>query len=80
MNVNLTNIFGTDYKVSFSEKGYQALNDQLTNNYSAIFLLVDKNTKKYCLPHFLVGGNAGWLLVPNCCTGSIFGGTASPLR
>ena len=53
MNVNLTNIFGTDYKVSFSEKGYQALNDQLTNNYSAIFLLVDKNTKKYCLPHFL---------------------------
>ena len=53
MNVNLTNIFGTDYKVSFSEKGYQALNDQLTNNYSAIFLLVDKNTQKYCLPHFL---------------------------
>ena len=80
MNKSLTTIYGTDYKVSFSEKGYLDLNGQLLDNYSAIFLLVDNNTKKYCLPHFLVGGNAGWLLVPNCCTGSIFGGTASPLR
>ena len=43
MNKSLATIFGADYKVSFSEKGYQDLNDQLTNNYSTIFLLVDKN-------------------------------------
>ena len=53
MNKSLTTIYGTDYKVSFSEKGYQDLNDKLLNNYSAIFLLVDNNTQKYCLPHFL---------------------------
>ena len=53
MNKSLATIFGADYKVSFSEKGYQDLNDQLTNDYSAIFLLVDKNTQKYCLPYFL---------------------------
>ena len=53
MNTSLTTIFGSDYKVSFSEKGYQDLNDQLTNDYSTIFLLVDKNTQKYCLPYFL---------------------------
>ena len=43
MNKSLATIFGADYKVSFSEKGYKDLNDQLTNNYSSIFLLVDKN-------------------------------------
>jgi len=53
MNKSLNTIFGTDYKVSFSEKGYLDLNGQLLDNYSAIFLLVDNNTKKYCLPHFL---------------------------
>ena len=53
MNKGLTTINGADYKVSFSEKGYQDLNDQLRNDYSYIFLLVDTNTQKHCLPYFL---------------------------
>ena len=53
MNKGLTTIFGTDYKVSFSERGYQDLNYQLGNNYSYVFILVDTNTQKYCLPRFL---------------------------
>ena len=53
MNKGLTTINGTDYKVSFSEKGYQDLNDQLRNDYSYIFLLVDTNTQKHCLPYLL---------------------------
>ena len=53
MNKGLTTINGADYKVSFSEKGYQDLNEQLRNDYSYIFLLVDTNTQKHCLPYFL---------------------------
>ncbi len=51
MNRDLNTILGADYKVSFSDKGYAELNQVLQNQYSAIFLLVDTNTKKYCLPY-----------------------------
>ncbi len=53
MNKGLTTIFGINYKVSFSEIGYQDLIKQLHNDYSSIFLLVDTNTQEYCLPLFL---------------------------
>ena len=53
MNKGLTTIFGINYKVSFSEIGYQDLSKQLHNDYSSIFLLVDTNTQEYCLPLFL---------------------------
>lgn len=41
-------------KIVFNKTGYSALNEYIkTNNFSSIFVLVDSNTHKYCLPHFL---------------------------
>lgn len=40
--------------IHFNESSYQALNEHLkTNNYSKVFIIVDENTHKYCLPKFL---------------------------
>lgn len=52
MKKDFTSINCDDYKVSFSQRGYQDLKNQLQKKYSKVFLLVDNNTKKYCLPHF----------------------------
>ena len=47
-------IRGKGFKVFFSDEGYVALNSFLeTKGYSSIFILVDDNTKEYCLPLFL---------------------------
>lgn len=40
--------------IHFNENCYTALNEHLkTNNFSKIFILVDENTHRYCLPDFL---------------------------
>ncbi len=42
------------YSIYFEEKEYSVLNNYLKDEfYSSIFILVDSNTKKYCLPVFL---------------------------
>ncbi len=42
------------YSIYFEEKEYSVLNNYLKDKfYSSIFILVDSNTKKYCLPVFL---------------------------
>ncbi len=54
MKKALESIIGKGYKVLFSEKAYSDLQLLLnTASYSSVFILVDTNTKKYCLPLFL---------------------------
>ena len=46
--------------VHFNEQGFEALNTHLKNfNYSRIFILVDENTQRHCLPLFLSKLNEG---------------------
>ncbi|MEN8124816.1 MAG: 3-dehydroquinate synthase [Bacteroidota bacterium] len=50
----MQSILSTDYYVHFQSKAYEELDNYLNHNFhSKIFILVDSNTKKYCLPHFL---------------------------
>lgn len=50
----MESITTSSYAVHFNEAGYKALNTQLKAfNYSRIFILVDENTHKHCLPLFL---------------------------
>lgn len=50
----MTSITTQDYTIYLNEACYPALNNLLkTKNYSKIFLLVDTNTHKECLPSFL---------------------------
>ncbi|MCW5516691.1 3-dehydroquinate synthase [Muriicola sp. Z0-33] len=50
----MESITTSSYAVHFNEAGYKALNTQLKEfNYSRIFILVDENTHKHCLPLFL---------------------------
>lgn len=50
----MNSIQSTDYKIHFKQDSYLKLNNYLLNNtISSIFILVDSNTKKYCLPHLL---------------------------
>lgn len=50
----MNSILSTDYYVHFQENGYQNLRNYLKENFhSTIFILVDNNTKKHCLPYFL---------------------------
>ncbi|MGZ9675771.1 3-dehydroquinate synthase [Flavobacterium sp. GNP001] len=47
-------IQANNYPIHFNEEAYQALNTHLQNNsYSSIFIIVDNNTNKFCLPNFL---------------------------
>ncbi len=42
-------------QIVFDKKCYIVINQYIkSNNFSKIFILVDNNTSKYCLPHFLV--------------------------
>jgi 3-dehydroquinate synthase len=42
------------YPIYFNEKGYEALNQQLSDShYSSIFVLVDTHSNEFCLPSFL---------------------------
>ena len=51
---NQLNIISTDtYKIRFSDDGYTHLNEQVVqNNYTNLYVLVDENTKKFCLTKF----------------------------
>ena len=50
----MQSILSTDYYVHFLSKAYEELDNYLNQNFhSKIFILVDTNTKKYCLPLFL---------------------------
>ena len=54
----MTSILSTDYYVHFQDKAYAALHEYLEKNFcSKIFILVDSNTKKYCLQDFLDKAN-----------------------
>ncbi len=50
----MKSILSTNYYVHFQENAYQYLHTYLEENFhSKVFVLVDTNTKKYCLPLFL---------------------------
>lgn len=50
----MKSILSTDYFVHFQEESYKALIDYLEKEYlSSLFILVDENTEKHCLPSFL---------------------------
>jgi 3-dehydroquinate synthase len=54
----MQSILSTNYYVHFQGKAYQSLHDYLKDFFcSKIFILVDGNTKKYCLPSFLEKAN-----------------------
>lgn len=47
----MNSINSTSYSVHFGDKAYQSLNDYLIEEFtSKIFVLVDNNTRKHCLP------------------------------
>ena len=47
-------IISTGYSIFFQDEGYRFFeNYVLEKNYSTVFLLVDENTQKHCLPYFL---------------------------
>lgn len=49
----MKSIQATDYFIHFHQDGFEKLNSYLSeNNPSKIIILVDKNTKKDCLPYF----------------------------
>lgn len=50
----MTSILSTNYYVHFQENCYVQLQNYLKENFhSKIYILVDENTKKYCLPLFI---------------------------
>jgi 3-dehydroquinate synthase len=50
----MKSILSTNYYVHFQQNGYSSLHSYLKeNSYSKIFVLVDTNTKEFCLPQFL---------------------------
>lgn len=50
----MESIQSTGYSIFFNENNYTHLNTYITNsNVSSVFILVDNNTKKHCLPHLL---------------------------
>lgn len=49
----MKSIQSTDYSIHFNQDAYQQLNDYLSKDHiSTIFVLVDENTNKLCLPDF----------------------------
>jgi 3-dehydroquinate synthase len=54
ISLNMQPIEANGYSVIFNEEGYEALNNQVSeNNYSNIFIIVDSNTNAVCLPKLL---------------------------
>lgn len=50
----MSSIQANGYPIFFSESGYEALNQWLSDaRYSSIFILVDSHSNEYCLPGFL---------------------------
>jgi 3-dehydroquinate synthase len=53
-SLNMQPIEANGYSVIFNEKGYEALNNQISeNDYSKIFIIVDSNTNAVCLPKLI---------------------------
>ena len=49
----MDSIISSSYAVHFNQRAYDALNDHLTDaDYSKVFVLVDENTERDCLPYF----------------------------
>ena len=49
----MDSIVSSSYSVHFNQRAYDALNDHLAKtDYSKIFVLVDENTERDCLPYF----------------------------
>jgi len=47
----MNEIIASNYSVDFNQNGFQKLEKLIEiNNYSSVFVLVDSNTKKHCLP------------------------------
>ncbi|MCP4977497.1 MAG: 3-dehydroquinate synthase [Maribacter sp.] len=62
----MESITTSSYAVHFNEKAFDALKEHLANiEYSKIFVLVDENTKAYCLPVFKehLSGNISFGLI-----------------
>ena len=54
ISLNMQPIEANGYSVIFNKEGYEALNNQVSeNNYSNIFIIVDSNTNAVCLPKLL---------------------------
>jgi len=50
----MKSILSTDYYVHFQENAYSSLHNYLQDNFcSKVFILVDSNTREFCLPVFL---------------------------
>ena len=50
----MKSILSTDYYVHFNDKAFVALKKYLNDNFhSKLFVLVDVNTREYCLSYFL---------------------------
>ena len=50
----MKSIRSTGYSVHFEESSYRSLEEYLRDNFcSRIFVLVDSNTRRHCLPAFL---------------------------
>lgn len=50
----MTSIIADTYAVHFNETGYENLNNYLKqNHFSKVFIIVDNNTHRYCLPYFM---------------------------
>ena len=50
----MESILSTNYYVHFQEKSYSAFINYMNNNFhSKVIVLVDSNTREYCLPHFV---------------------------
>jgi len=54
----MKSILSTDYYVHFQENAYTSLHNYLADNFcSRVFILVDSNTREFCLPVFLEKAN-----------------------
>ena len=54
----MKSILSTDYYVHFQENAYSSLHNYLLENFcSKVFILVDSNTREFCLPVFLIKAN-----------------------
>lgn len=50
----MTSIINDTYAVHFNDSGYNQLNTYLNkNHFSKLFIIVDSNTHRLCLPHFM---------------------------
>lgn len=62
----MNSILSTNYHVHFQEHSFKVLRNYLKDHFfSKLFLLVDSNTKKLCIPHFLeaMGNDFSYVII-----------------